>query len=579
MTKSRTLWHRIKNQKMRFSSIIGLRKAPPGDNRRYGAVYVSHNIPDQLRAGSIYGGRITLENSGDFVWRRDDPNGNRIDLVLRLDNRVAGTYQMPRSMVNPGEQTTVCFPLNVPFQKGPHQLLLELVAQGAAWFSERGVSPLAMTLVSDPSNDSSSDGPREIARSVNPWHYRPTGGIERSGEGMSFPLFVSKAKGCHLWDQEGRCYIDYIMAWGSTILGYGDDRIQAAIGRALEMPPLTPFPSYLEMDVAEMLTEDIPCAEMTVFGKNGSDVCTVAARLARIHTGKRIILCSGYHGWQDFWVEADGFAVTGVPDRPEPLIHRFRFNDKEDFFRLFNRFKGDLAAVMLEPSGPGESIQGPEQDADKDFLAAIAQAARSVGALLVFDEIITGYRYPSGSVQKATGIVPDLACLGKAIASGMPLAALVGRTHIFERCMARTHYGPTFKGEIYSFAAAKAAIQIYRSEPVAKRIWDYGTKLKKEINKLCALTGVNASCKGPPFRMALIFHEADVDRLRLKRTLYIQELLKQGITTYNGIMLPSYAHDEEVMVKTLEAMRETLERVAHAERQNNFERYLEIPIL
>ena len=579
MTRSRALWHRIKNQKKRFSSAVGLPGGTSGDGRIYGVLYDSHNIPDQLMAGSIYGARITLENSGDFTWRRDDPRGSRVDLVLRLDERVVGTYQMPRSMVKPGEQTTVCFPLNVPHQEGPHQISLELVAQGTAWFSERGVSPLEMTLNSDSSKGSSSDDPREVSRSVNPWHYRPTGGIERSSEGMTFPLFVSKAKGCHLWDQEGRCYIDYIMAWGSTILGYGDDRIQAAIGEVLEMPPLTPFPSYLEMDVARMLTEDIPCAEMVVFGKNGSDVCTVAARLARLHTGKRIILCSGYHGWQDFWVEADGFGVTGVPDRPEQLIHRFRFNDEEDFLRLFKRFKGDLAAVMLEPSGPGESIQGPEQDADKDFLETIAEATRSVGALLVFDEIITGYRYPTGSVQKATGIVPDLACLGKAIGSGMPLAALVGRTHIFEQCMERTHYGPTFKGELYSFAAAKAAIQIYRSEPVAETIWDYGTRLKNEINRLCTRNKLNATCKGPPFRMALIFQEADPDRLRLKRTFYIQELLKQGITTYNGIMLPSYAHDDLIMEKTLEAMGEALERVAYAEKQDKFERYLEIPIL
>ena len=554
-----------------------------GNGRRYGVEYIHHNIPDQLRAGSIFGARVTLKNTGDFTWRRDGPGGSRVDLVLKLDNRVAGTYKMPRNRVNPGERTTVCFPLKVPRQEGSHQLLLELVAQGIAWFSERGVSPLAMTMVSDAPNDAlphtlPSD-PLEVARSVNPWHYRPTAGIERSSNGKSFPLLVSKAKGCHLWDQEGRRYIDYIMAWGSTILGYGDDRIHSAISDVLEMPPLTPFPSVLEMDVAQMLTEDIPCAEMVVFGKNGSDVCTVAARLARIHTGKRVILCSGYHGWQDFWVEAEGFGVTGVPERPEPLIHRFRFNDRADFFFHFNLFKGDLAAVMLEPSGPGESMQGPEQDADRDFLAAIAEATRSVGALLVFDEIITGYRYPSGSVQKATGIVPDLTCLGKAIGSGMPLAAVVGRAHIFEQCMERTHYGPTFKGEVYSFAAAKAAIEIYRSEPVAETVWEYGTRLKNEINNLCTLTSVKASCKGPPFRMALIFHEADPDRLRLKRTLYIQELLKQGITTYNGIMLPSYAHDDQTMDNTIEAMGETLERVAHAERQNDFERYLEIPII
>ncbi len=532
-----------------------------------------------MGSGTVFGARVTLENSGNFAWCRDDPEKSPVDLVVKLDDRIAGTYKMPRDRIEPGEQTTICFPLKAPFEPGSHEVLLELVAQGVAWFGQMGVPPLVTGMVSHSPENSASRECARVAASMNPWHYRPTGGIERSSGGNSYPLFVSKAKGCHLWDQEGRLYIDYIMAWGSVILGYADDRIQKAIGDVLDMPPLTPFPGTLEMDVSRMLTEDIPCAEMVVFGKNGSDVCTVAARLARIHTGRKMILCCGYHGWQDFWVEADGFAVTGVPDRPEPLIRRFRFNDRDDFFRLFKRFKRDLAAVMLEPSGPGESIQGPEQDVDVNFLGAIAEAARSVGALLVYDEIITGYRYPGGSVQKATGVTPDLTCLGKAIGSGMPLAALVGRAHIFERCMERTHYGPTFKGELYSFAAAKAAIGIYRSEPVAERVWEYGKKLKEEMNRLCAVTGVNAGCKGPPFRMAMIFNEKDPNRLKLARTLYIQELLKRGITTYNGIMLPSRAHDALALDRTVQAIGETLERVAHAHRRNDFERYLEIPLI
>ncbi len=179
---------------------------------------------------------------------------------------------------------------------------------------------------------------------------------------------------------------------------------------ALDAAAVLAFPHPLEIAVAHMLTEAIPCAEMVVFGKNGSDVCTVAARLARAFTGKKTILYSGYHGWQDFWAEQAGFAATGIPDRPEPLIHHFKFNNLPDFMRLYQRYRDDLAAVMLEPSGPGESSQGPGQDAARDFLAAIAQAAREAGALLIDDEMMTGYRYASGSVQRATGVIPDLTC-------------------------------------------------------------------------------------------------------------------------------------------------------------------------
>jgi glutamate-1-semialdehyde aminotransferase len=369
------------------------------------------------------------------------------------------------------------------------------------------------------------------------------------------------------------------MGWGCALLGYAEERVQQAMISVMDSGAVVPFPHPLEMEVAEILTEDIPSAEMVVFGKNGSDVCTVAARLARLFTGKKTILFSGYHGWQDWWVEQAGFEGSGVPNRADRLIYPFKFNNIEDFMRLFEEHRRDVAAVMLEPSGPAEDIQGPMQDADREFLSAIEMETRRSGALLIYDEIITGFRYPEGSVQKALGIIPDLTCLGKALSSGMPLSALVGRADIFRKCMGNTYYGPTFKGEIYSFAAAKAALQIYREEPVAKYVWDYGMELRKAINALCKGEGISAECLGPPFRMALIFHEPDPERFHMKRTLYQQELLKAGVVTYNGIMLPSYAHDEKALKLTVNAIGNALDRVALAEKKDDFHRYLEIPLL
>ena len=552
---------------------------PPERFKRYGAVYHAHNIPDRLTAGSVFGAKITLENTCSFTWEHYHPEGHRVDLVVQCDGRVVSTHPMSSARIEPGGRVSVCFPLHVPWEKGAHDVSFELVEQNVSRFSDKGVPALTLEILSDPAASQTNSMLYDIGRTINPWFYAPTRGIGRSSDGRAFPLFVSRAEGCHLWDLENRRYIDYIMAWGCTMLGYADPRIREAIASVLGIPPMLPFPHPLEMTVARMLTEDFPCAEMVVFGKNGSDACTVAARLARLHTGKKIILYSGYHGWQDFWAEQAGFGQSGIPDRPQALIHRFRFNDAEDFLRLFEQHRDDLAAVMLEPSGPGESVQGPAQDADKAFLEMIAHAARSVGALLVYDEIITGYRYPGGSVQKTTGVIPDLACLGKAIGSGMPISALAGRAEIFQRSMHRTHYGPTFKGEIYSFAAARAAIQIYRTEPVARHIWEYGTRLKDRINTLCEQIGIAASCKGPPFRTALIFDEADDERLRIKRTLYIQELLKGGVTTYNGIMLPSYAHDDAILNQTTAVIGKALDITAGADRRNDFDRYIEIPLI
>jgi hypothetical protein len=283
---------------------------------------------------------------------------------------------MPRPEVHPGERVTVYFPLQLPCGSGVYELQLELVEQSVTSFADQGVEPLKLTVRVEPAPVSRSTELYEQAAQIAPWYYQPTRGVSRSVDGRYFPLFVSKAKGCHVWDLEGRQYIDYIMGWGCALLGYAEERVQQAVREMLDSAAVVPFPHPLEIEVARMLTEDIPCAEMVVFGKNGSDVCTVAARLARVFTGKRTVLYSGYHGWQDFWAEQAGFAASGVPDRPERLIH-------------------------------------------------------------------------------------------------------------------------------------------------------------------CQRLGTAAACVGPPFRMALAFDEPDVERLRLKRTLCQQELLRAGVITYNGVMLPS----------------------------------------
>ncbi|MFP4085552.1 MAG: aminotransferase class III-fold pyridoxal phosphate-dependent enzyme [Desulfobacteraceae bacterium] len=551
------------------------RGAPEG----YGVVYGDHNIPERLPAGTAWGAWVWMENSGQKSWQQYHPEGHRVDLLVSCDGHLLMTHPMPRPEVLPGERVVIHFPLCMPNTAGKHKIIIDAVVQNKARFSEWGLKPLMIKLQLEAPLEDGNQEIYEQAKRINPWYYQPTQGISRSPDGGRYPLFSKRAKGCHIWDMTDRKYVDYVMGWGCSLLGYADDRVQKAIGEVLETAGVTPFPYPLEIEVARMLTEDIPCAEMVLFGKNGSDVCTAAVRMARRFTGRKKILTCGYHGWQDFWVEKEGFFRTGVPDRPEQLHYSFRFNDLDDFSRLLETCQEDLAAVMLEPSGPAENIQGPAQDTDREFLAALAHMTQKTGALLIFDEIVTGYRYPCHSVQKATGVIPDLACLGKALGGGMPLSALVGRAPVFESAAGHIHYGPTFKGEVYSFAAARTAIQIYRHEPVAQHVWEYGTRLQEGVNRLCEQVGIAARCLGPPFRMVLAFDEPNPERLRMKRTLYMQELLKAGVVTYNGIMLPSYAHDDAVLKMTLDSVGNSLEKVVHAERQADFHGYLEIPLL
>jgi glutamate-1-semialdehyde 2,1-aminomutase len=532
----------------------------------YNLRIVEHTVPLRMEAGETYGVRATFENTGSMTWPA--AGANPVHLFVLIGDALYQIVPLPHGDVPPGRSVTWHFALRIA-APGAHRVRLELIHEQRAWFSNHGAPALSVEALVEPAIGDASSLALERSLARNLWHYQPSSGIRRLRDGRALPLFISKAKGCRVWDPEGHEFLDYTMGWGSTMLGYADERIQRAVGEYLTATaPLSPFPDPLEMEVSEMIAEDFPSAEMVAFGKNGSDVCTIAARLARIATGKRQILSCGFHGWQDFAVE------------PRGELHKFRFDDAAGFRALYERHRVDLAAIMIEPSGPFISPdEGLAGDADKAFLEMLAQAARDAGALLIFDEIITGYRYPGRSVQQATGVIPDLTCLGKALASGMPLAAVAGRGSIFHAGFARTHYCPTFKAEIYSLAAARAAIGIYRREPVADYIWRTGNRLKTGIDVLCRERGIRGNCKGPPFRFSLVFDEPDPIKRRLARTLYIQELLAAGLVTVSGVMLPSLAHSEDVVGQTLQRLGLVLTVLADAWRLNDFDRRIEIPLL
>jgi glutamate-1-semialdehyde aminotransferase len=556
-----------------------IRLKAPDRTGRYRAAFSNLNLPAELPAATIWSLRVRVTNQGDWSWLRQHPEGKNVDLTVWIDGRLAATQAMPVDALHPGEAADFRFALQIPEGEGPVDIVLDMIEQNVARFCNKGgaAHKVRVTLFAAPV--SAGAALQEKASRLCPWNYQPSGGLQHGADGAQYPLFVDRAVGCHFWDSENRPYIDYVMGWGCALLGYAEPRVQEAVRRALGSSAIVPLPHRLEVEVAEMLTEDIPSAERVIFGKNGSDACTVAARVARVYTGRRVILYCGYHGWQDWWVEQVGFANCGVPERDTPLLLRFKFNNRDDFLRLYELHRHDLAAIMLEPSGPAEGPQGDPQDADPAFLKLLSNSARNAGALLVFDEVMTGFRYPAGSVQRATGVIPDLTCLGKALGAGMPLSALAGNAAIMESAMHRTHYGPTFKGEIYSLAAARVALDIYRNEPVAQHVTDHGTRLRDGINRLCRELGMKARCVGPAFRTTIMFDDDDVPRLRMKRTLYFQELLKRGVMTYNGFMLPSYAHDDGALASLLEYAGQAFESVRNAERDGTLDQLIEIPLL
>ena len=547
----------------------------------YGAEFIEHSAPNSVDPKSRFGVWVRIRNFGSMQWETNDAHGRHVSVVAAIDRHVVVSAPLPCSVAT-SQDVDVHMVVPAPATPGCYSVSINLVHEGVAFFGSQGVSPLVFPLVVRPTPQPAAAHLYDIALRSNSAFYHPSGGVSRLADGTWLPQVLEHAKGSHVWDSDGRRYIDYTMGWGCALLGHGHNLVEAAVRRAMGVGPTLPLPHRLELELTEELCQqaEIPCAEAVAFGKNGSDVCSLAIRLARLATGRKTILTCGYHGWQDWYAEPLGFSGTGVPERDPHLVVRIGYNDIASLQAAISTHRADLAGVILEPSGASGGPGMVGGDADIAFLSMVAAETRAAGGLVIFDEIITGFRYVKGSVQKATGIVPDLACFGKALGNGFPISALLGRSNVLQ-LMSRAFYGPTFKGEIYSIAAARMSLAVYRSEPVADHVWWYGRQLEAALTRLCVEIDIEATVVGPPFRMALRFDEPDPHRRKLIRTLYIQELLRGGLITYNGVMLPSYAHSDVELAETLSVMKQALTKVrlySQAE-DGDLHRVIEIPLV
>lgn len=287
------------------------------------------------------------------------------------------------------------------------------------------------------------------------------------------------------------------------------------------------MPHPLEVELAELLVEVIPCAEMVRYGKNGSDATSAAVRVARAYTGRDKIACCGYHGWHDWFVGTTTRAM-GVPQTTRALTLTFQYNGLQSLERLFDGHHNEIAAVIMEPVGVVE----PEND----FLARVKELAHRHGAVLIFDEIVTGFRLGIGGAQAYFGVTPDLACFGKAMANGFPLSAVVGCREIME-LFDEVFVSFTFGGEAIALAAALATINELRSEDVYHHLWNQGRRLQDGFNRFAAQSGLAdyCHCTGLPPHTVMMFTAPEVADPLVLRSLLQQELIKRGIMHLTGI--------------------------------------------
>ncbi|HXF75703.1 MAG TPA: aminotransferase class III-fold pyridoxal phosphate-dependent enzyme [Methylomirabilota bacterium] len=380
------------------------------------------------------------------------------------------------------------------------------------------------------------------------------------------PVFLARAKGSHVWDVDGNEYIDYPMALGPIVLGHGYPAVDEAVRRQMADGVSFSLPHPLECEVAERMAAMIPCAEMVRFGKNGSDATAGAVRLARAYTGRDVIACSGYHGWQDWHIGTTAFS-RGVPEAVKKLTLAFEYNRIETLEKIFAENPGKVAAVIMEPVGVIE----PKDD----FLRRVQELCRREGALLIFDEVITGFRLALGGAQEYFGVVPDLACFGKAIANGYPLSAVVGPREIMKR-FEEVFFSFTFGGETLSLAAAKATMEEMAEKNVIPHLWEQGRQLIDGFRALARELRVEGfmRCEGLAPRSVIGFFDQSGRESLAVKSLFQQECLKRGVL-FSGGQNICFSHSPADIEHTLRVYRAAMEIVGDAIRRGRVVERLE----
>lgn len=363
------------------------------------------------------------------------------------------------------------------------------------------------------------------------------------------PLFIERGQGSRVWDVDGNEYIDFMNGLLAISLGYNDPDVNAAVQTQLQSGVTFSLPHPIETEVAELIVESVPCAELVRFGKNGSDATSGAIRVARAYTKRDRVAVCGYHGWQD-WYIGSTTRDLGVPTATKELTHTFRYNDAASLEALFRQYPGEFAAVILEPM----NTTWPEAD----FLERVEAVTHEHGALLVFDETITGFRFAMGGGQELFGVTPDLATFGKGIANGFPLSIVTGRAP-YMKLMEDVFFSFTFGGETLSLAATKAVIHKMRREPVLDTIHRQGQKVLDGVAQRIAEHGAAGFCSlsgHPAWSFLTIADAVPYSGYELK-TLYLQEMFARGILVI-GTHNMSYAHSDDDVARLLAAYDEVL---------------------
>ena len=382
-----------------------------------------------------------------------------------------------------------------------------------------------------------------------------------------YPVYAESATGSRFFDVDGNEYLDYLCGLGPITLGYNYPRVNEAIIAQLKKGILFSLPSPVEVELSELLCNVIPHAEMVKLEKSGSNAVTGAVRAARALTKREKIAYCGsggvWHDWQAAMVSRD----EGVPKFNADLIKIFDYNDIDGLEQIFEENKNEIAAIVLEPT----HFEKPE----KDFLKKIRKITNQNGALLILDEIVTGFRFDLGGAQKYFDIKGDFVCFGKGMANGLPISAITGPEEFMKK-FDDLWVSSSNNSETLSIAGTIAVINEIQERDTVSHCWAMGKKLFEGWNRIVEKHNINAKMIGYPVRMEPVCYDKYGKKSLALKSLILQEMVKLGIFISTlGTVYLSYSHSEADIDQTLFALDNVCNNISQKVTNEDYEKYLE----
>ena len=395
-----------------------------------------------------------------------------------------------------------------------------------------------------------------------------------------WPAYYSKAKGCQIWDLDGHEYYDFAqMGVGSCILGYADRDVNSAVMKAVADGSMSTLNCKEEVELAEKLINLHPWSSMARFARTGGEACSIAVRIARAASGRQKVAFCGYHGWHDWYLSSNlsnksnldeqllpGLDTLGVPENLKNTALPFNYNKISELKEHIDHYPNEIGCIIMEP------VRGNHPE--PGFLEEVKEISKRIGAVLIFDEVTSGFRMNVGGIHLNYGVNPDVIILGKALGNGYPISAIIGTKDVMDYAQS-TFISSTFWTERVGFCAALATIDKMEEKRVPEKLIEYGKLINKGWEVLAKKHKLDINISGIPPLTHISFETTNPLAIQ---TLYAQEMLKRGFLLGSSVYT-TYAYSEEIIDKFIKNTDEVFALIESAIKEDKVNAFLESDII